>query len=153
MSEYKLDETDIAIIKILQRDARTSKADIAKEVKMSVNAVGYRLKRLEESGYITRFTVMLNPEKFGKKTMAILNLKLDHSAMDMNEVVAELKRTPQLTQVISISGEYDICAIGWFSDYAELNAFIKDVLYKRFPVKSSSVILALEQIKNTVFEV
>lgn len=153
MSEYKLDDTDIAIIKILQKDARTSKADIAKDVNMSVNAVGYRLKRLEESGYIARFAAILNPEKFNKNTNAILNLKLDHSEVDMNQVVEELKKTPQLTQVISISGEYDICAIGWFTDYAELNVFIKDVLYKRFPVKSSSVILALEQIKNTIFEV
>ena len=45
-----IDKTDILILKIMQEDGRASVSEIAKKVKLSIPAVGERIKKLSEKG-------------------------------------------------------------------------------------------------------
>lgn len=53
----ELDETDMAILRLLGADARRPFSDIADEVGLSGPAVSDRVERLQEAGIINRFTV------------------------------------------------------------------------------------------------
>ncbi|GAB7093389.1 AsnC family transcriptional regulator [Halolamina litorea] len=52
-----LDETDLRIIELLAADARRSYSDIGEDVGLSGPAVSDRVKRLQDSGVLRRFTV------------------------------------------------------------------------------------------------
>ena len=63
--DLMLDDTDRRILSVLQRDARASMRRISEEAGVSLGTVSNRVRRLEESGVIRGYTVMLDPEKAG----------------------------------------------------------------------------------------
>ncbi|SVA82613.1 uncharacterized protein METZ01_LOCUS135467 [marine metagenome] len=60
-----IDKIDIQILEILQSDGRASASDIAKSVKLSVPAVGERIKKLFEKDFIKKHTTILGHKKAG----------------------------------------------------------------------------------------
>src|SRR5262245_16870645 len=76
MSEdYPLDPTDWRILGALQRDARMSYADLAREVAMSPSAVVERVRRLEESGVIIGYRTVVDPSRVGLGIAALIRLR------------------------------------------------------------------------------
>ena len=59
------DNIDIEILKILQKDGRSSASDISKSLDLSVPAISERIKKLTEKGIIKRFSAILNHKKAG----------------------------------------------------------------------------------------
>lgn len=57
-----MDSIDEKILSILQQDARISMRNLAKEIPMSVPATCERVRKLEDSGIITGYTVKVNQE-------------------------------------------------------------------------------------------
>nr|HPH33667.1 winged helix-turn-helix transcriptional regulator [Chitinophagaceae bacterium] len=51
-----LDKTDIRLLELLQADARLTTKELADKLGKSVTPVYERKKRLEQEGYITRYT-------------------------------------------------------------------------------------------------
>lgn len=74
-----MDNIDILIIDILQRNARVSISEISQSVNLSVSAVSERLRKLENSGYIKQYTTILDSEKLQKDLMVIMFVSLERS--------------------------------------------------------------------------
>jgi Lrp/AsnC family leucine-responsive transcriptional regulator len=60
-----LDPTNLRLLEELQRDARTSLAELGRRVGLSSPAVGDRLRRLEQEGVITGYRAEVDPRKLG----------------------------------------------------------------------------------------
>ncbi len=60
-----LDEKDEAILGVLSQNSRTSLLEIAKRIKLTPKAVAYRIKKMEKSRVIQKYTVSLNTKKMG----------------------------------------------------------------------------------------
>ena len=60
-----LDPTNLRLLEELQRDARTSLAELGRRVGLSPPAVGERLRRLEQEGVITGYRVEVDPRRLG----------------------------------------------------------------------------------------
>lgn len=71
-----MDFTDFKILEILQKDGRISMKDLGKKVSMSPPAVAERVRRLEESGIITGYKAVINPEKIGKNINVLINMEI-----------------------------------------------------------------------------
>jgi Lrp/AsnC family leucine-responsive transcriptional regulator len=67
-----IDSTDRQILKILQENARTSNAEIARQVRMAPSAVLERIRRLETRGVIQGYEVKVNPEAVGLTLLAFV---------------------------------------------------------------------------------
>lgn len=74
-SPEAVDEIDWRILAVLQRDARASYADLAREIDMSPSAVAERVRRLEESGVITGYRAVVAPERLGLGIAALIRLR------------------------------------------------------------------------------
>lgn len=72
-----LDKIDKKIISCLEKNARMNASAIGAEVNMSVSAVIERIKKLESSGTIKRYTVMLDHEKLGMGVLAFVEVSTD----------------------------------------------------------------------------
>ncbi|PJI86413.1 AsnC family transcriptional regulator [Yoonia maricola] len=70
-----LDQTDCAIITILEQDGRASLAEIAKEVALTGPAVGERLRRMREIGQISGFSVRVDLRALGYTIQALVRIK------------------------------------------------------------------------------
>lgn len=74
---HSLDELDRQIILALEKDARVSLKQLAKELDIKTSTIYHRLHRLQESNVINGFTVVLNPEflNIEKHALLIISLK------------------------------------------------------------------------------
>ena len=71
-----LDETDRALLRLLQQDVDKSAAALAKSLNMSQPAIWRRIKRLKEDGIIKGVTLNLDHEKLGLGVTVFLGIKL-----------------------------------------------------------------------------
>ncbi|WP_254532085.1 AsnC family transcriptional regulator [Natrinema gelatinilyticum] len=77
-----LDETDMAILRLLGDDARRPYSDIAEEVGLSGPAVSDRVKRLEEAGVINGFTVDIDQSQLRAGVPVFVRVTVPVSEVD-----------------------------------------------------------------------
>ncbi|GAB3011600.1 Lrp/AsnC family transcriptional regulator [Niabella terrae] len=103
-----LDEKDIAILQLLQRNARMSVKEIATTIHLSATPVHERIKRLEQSGIIMHYAAMLNAVKLGRKLMVICHVSLrEHNKIAGSKFIQSILEMPEVLECYSISGEFD----------------------------------------------
>ena len=126
MEGIMADELDRKIIGVLNKNARKSFREVAREVQTSVTAVINRIKRYQNSGIIKGYIPVVDPEYFGLNLIAIIALRI--SKGKLLEVQNEIAKDVRITAVYDITGEWDSLIIGYFKDRADLNDFIKKTL-------------------------
>ncbi|MFT3908182.1 MAG: Lrp/AsnC family transcriptional regulator [Ferruginibacter sp.] len=103
-----LDKMDLAILKLLQENARITVKEISTKIHLSTTPVHERIKRLEQSGVIKQYGALVDHTKIKKGLMVICYVSLkEHSR---NAGVKFIKTINALTEVIecyNISGEFD----------------------------------------------
>jgi Lrp/AsnC family leucine-responsive transcriptional regulator len=72
MPRRDLSDTDRAIIDILQREGRTTYADIGSRVGISATAAHERIKKLEARGVITGYQAAIDPSQVGAGITAFI---------------------------------------------------------------------------------
>jgi DNA-binding Lrp family transcriptional regulator len=119
----KFDETDIRVIRSLQRDARTNFVDIATLCSVSVDTIIKRFQRLRRVGVVKGTTILLDPRHLGLECIASLEIGVDPKRVD--EVVNDLQGQLGIIFCTSSVGMQNIFAIVALGDVNELNAFIE----------------------------
>ena len=142
---------DKIILEILQQGARTPISEIAKKVDLSENGVRYRLEKLEKDGFIKNYVVMLNPKKFGKKTLAFLNLEMEPKKMKSS--LKDLVEIDEFIKIYQTTGEYSIKAVGLFDDEEDLTDFINNELLLKLPVQKYTVEIVTKSVKDTIYNI
>jgi DNA-binding Lrp family transcriptional regulator len=144
-----LDEIDEKIIKSLQENSRASIADMARDIgKLTENAIRYRIDKLEAGGYISNYTIELNPKKFGKNVMAIINLNVKPE--NIEDTLNYLKSIVNLTEVYLTTGNFSIIAIGYFEDNNGVTHFITEHL-KNVKIIDYEMTTVLNKIKHEMY--
>ncbi len=75
MAEEKIDARDLAIIKILRENARTSLRRIGSQVKLGASSVRNRINRLHEIGVIKRFTIDVDYRRLGYEIQVLVMIR------------------------------------------------------------------------------
>ena len=101
-----MDLIDIKILEVLQENARVSISDLSKKVNLSLSAVSERLKKLENSKIISKYTVILEPKLMGKDLSVIISIGLE-STSDTQSFLDFVQSEPELLECHYITGEYD----------------------------------------------
>ncbi|MCY1017929.1 Lrp/AsnC family transcriptional regulator [Pyxidicoccus sp. MSG2] len=73
-----LDELDIRIVDLLQRDGRATQLELSRSVGLSQPAVAERIRKLEERGVITGYTARVDASKLGKDITAFIGVSIEH---------------------------------------------------------------------------
>ena len=99
----KLDETDIQILKALQKDGRESASHIAEKVNVSVPTGTERIRKLQENGVILGFQTAIDPSSIGLDVSAIITI-ISGSSQYYKEVTIAAEETPEVVQCFSTTG-------------------------------------------------
>jgi len=138
-------ETERKIISCLNKNARKSYREIARETGISVPAVIQAIKKMEEIGAIKGYAPILNPEYFGFGLIAVIALRISQGKLlESQRKIAEDKR---VMGVYDVTGEWDSIVVGYFVDREDLNQFIKKVLSLRY-IDRTVTHLVLNVVKN-----
>lgn len=102
-----MDSVDEKIIAELTRNARISHSELAGRVLLSRNAVRQRIERLERQGHIAGYTIVRAGDDTGDVVSALV-LVYRQDRMRGGDVLAALKRIPEVVICEILSGEFDI---------------------------------------------
>ena len=72
-----MDAIDYKILKILQKNARETASNISKEIHLSVSAVIERIRKMEETGVIKEYTIIVDEKKTGNEMTALMEVSLE----------------------------------------------------------------------------
>jgi DNA-binding Lrp family transcriptional regulator len=148
--EASLDDTDRAILQLLQTDGRISNADVARRVGLSAPATHARVKRLEDAGVIRQYATVLDRETLGYDMVCFINVSLQLHQFEAIERFKELVRDmPEVLECHHITGEFDYLLKAVFRNRNELQQFIVNRLTPIPGVARINTSLVLVEIKAT----
>ncbi|HEU5166664.1 MAG TPA: Lrp/AsnC family transcriptional regulator, partial [Chitinophagaceae bacterium] len=103
-----LDQKDLAILKLLQYNARATVKEISEKVNLSTTPVYERIKWMEETGVIKQYATLVDPAKLNKRLMVIVYVSLkQHNKTAGSKFVKAINEMSQVQECYSISGEFD----------------------------------------------
>jgi DNA-binding Lrp family transcriptional regulator len=121
-----IDDLARKIVRALNKNARKSYREIAKEVGTSATAVINKVRKLEASGAIKGYVPIVDPGHFGIDLVAIIALRI--SKGKLLETQEKISADRRVVAVYDITGEWDSLVIGYFKGRDDLNDFIKGIL-------------------------
>jgi Lrp/AsnC family leucine-responsive transcriptional regulator len=122
-----LDEIDKQIISILQKDSRTSYAEIARSLFISRVAVRDRVNNLLKEGVIEEFTVVINAKSIGYNLNVFLDIQVEPSKLE--EVASRLVQEENVIVVYQMTGPTTLHVHACVESPEALNAFMRERIY------------------------
>lgn len=108
MGKVTLDDADIRILSIVQEDACLSIAGIAEKANMSHNACWRRIKRLEETGVISRRVTLLDAGKLGLDMTVFVSIRAaEHSEEWLARLTNAVRDIPEVVEFYRMTGDVD----------------------------------------------
>jgi Lrp/AsnC family transcriptional regulator, leucine-responsive regulatory protein len=98
-----LDDIDLTILDILQKNGRTRRNDLAAAVGLSIPSISERLRKMEESGILEGYHAVVNPKKVGKDITAFITVTVD-SSKHYPAFLEHARLNDEILEVHSITG-------------------------------------------------
>lgn len=119
-----LDSLDRAILRILHENARQTYTEIGQRLNLAHSTIYDRVKKMEESGIIKNYAVVIDPKKMGVKMLtAIVTIFTDPK--ESERVAEKLANHKEVLEVLtSLSEELLIIAKIVAQDQEKLHSFI-----------------------------
>jgi DNA-binding Lrp family transcriptional regulator len=119
------DDTDRALLALLQANARASAADLARQLGIARTTVLARLTRLERDRVIVGYTVRLGQDAGTAALQAFVHIAVQPRAGHRLE--AHLRRVPELRLLCTVSGEFDYVAQLEAASAPRLDALLEEI--------------------------
>ncbi len=142
-SKVRVDEIDVNIIRALQKDARVSFADIARDCGVSTDTISKRFRKMKRAGIIRGTTILLNPKSFGYNCVA--SMGVDVSYPHLKEVVELIQRMPEIVFYTTSMGKYDLFCIAVLRNVGRLSQ-VKDLIKGHPAVREVTTSIWVEEI-------
>ncbi len=144
----ELDPTDRRILEALQRDARRARAEIGREVGLSVAAVHERVRKLERDGVVRGYAALLHPEKVGCDLLAFVQVFVDHPRYEAR-FIEEVGRMPEVQECHRVTGAATCLLKVRVRDRRSLQTLILDRINAIAGVRQTETVVALSTTKET----
>jgi DNA-binding Lrp family transcriptional regulator len=146
-----LESQDRRLLRELQRDSRRSNQQLADDLGMSASACWRRVHALEEAGIVTRYAALVDRDKAGFATSAILHVSLDrHDGKFVAEFVARVRRRPEVLECFATTGDADYHLRVVVADMAAYNRFLDDFMFKIPGLRHVRTNVILKEIKYDI---
>ena len=140
MSDFKLDKTDLKILKLLQENSKITNLDLSKKIGLSPAPTLERVKKLEQSGIIVSYHAKVDASAMGLnvKTYVLVSLAWQKpNALD--NFIKKIKQIDEITECYIITGDADFL----------LKIVCKDIAsYEKLLFKTLSQIEEIERLKT-----
>jgi len=147
VAESELDETDLAILRSLIKNARITISKMSQDIDVPDATISNRLKKLERD-VIKRYTVLLDSDKLGLEMTAIIIIQTETEKH--GSVKVAISKLDEVSEVYSVSGEYDLLIKLWAHDIDELNQLINSKIRSIDGVEDLTEMIVMERVKEEI---
>jgi len=142
----KFDRLDRAILELLNHDARTPSAQIARQLGESARTVQNRIQRLVGLGAV-QLVGVINPVPFGYSLAVDIFCDLEVGYQE--QALQALLEMPNITYVAISTGDQDLSLQAIFKDSAEMQDFITHKLHQVPGMRRTRTVLIPSILKDT----
>ncbi len=142
-----MDDVDLAILRSLIKNSRITISQMSKEIDVPDATISNRLKKLEVD-VIRRYTMILDWQKMGLEITSIIIIQTESEKH--GSVKEELSRLEEVSEVYSVSGEYDILIKVWVSGIEELNQLINSKIRSIDGIEDLTEMIVMERVKEDI---
>ncbi|MBB3636998.1 MULTISPECIES: Lrp/AsnC family transcriptional regulator [Variovorax] len=148
-SEGSFDKTDLAILRVLLLDSRKTLQEIGNEVGLSPTSCWTRIKKLEATGVIKRYTVDVDPARLGYHDSVIVQVTLEsHTDETLYDFGRTLATIPEIQEAYLVSGDYDYYIRIAVRDTRDYERLLREKLYKIPGIRHSKSHFVLRVLKE-----
>lgn len=144
-----LDKTDIRLLELLQADARLTTKELADKLGKTVTPVYERKRRLENEGFITRYTAIVDKNKIGKSLVAFTNVQLrQHAQQILLNFEKTIVKFEEVMECYHMTGVYDYLLKVAVTDMAAYQDFIVNKLAKLTDIGTVQSSFVMTEVKH-----
>ncbi len=138
-----MDETDLAILRMLREDARESMGKIADKLGISKATISRRISKMEKDGLISGYTVVTNTSRLGVMR-ALIGLEVVGPAV--NSVVEELRKIEEIEYIHKVFGDHSLLCEVYAKSVDSLYDLIQSRILKLPNIQNVEVDILIEKI-------
>jgi Lrp/AsnC family transcriptional regulator, leucine-responsive regulatory protein len=143
-----LDDTDARILMILQENARTTQADIAKTVGLAPSAVLERIRKLEARGAIREYVASVDPHVANRALLAFVAVRTNEYGPEQPSAKA-LAQLAEVLEIHHVAGEDCFLLKVRAKDAEHLGQMLRQKIGAVPGVTSTRTTIVLETVKET----
>ena len=143
-TDYKIDNTDLSILKILMDNAFTPFTEIGKKLFISPGTVHVRMNRMEKLGIVKKPQLQVDLAKMGMDVTAFIGVYLSRSEM-YDKAVQQLKKTEEVVSCNYTTGNYSLFLKIVCRDTQHLRQVLHDKVQKIEGVNRTETFISLEE--------
>ena len=149
LSISSLDQTDIDLLKLLQKDASLTHKEISFKLRKSVATVHERTRKLKEQGYIKAVVAILDRKKIDRSLIAFSQVSLsDHAANTLAGFETEVVKFPEVMECFQMTGAFDFILRVATPDMDAYHDFYRHRLASLPNIKTVESFFVLSQTKS-----
>ncbi len=149
MTRLRLDDRDIAILSVLTREGRISKADLARRVNLSATPCWQRMKRLEQAGLITGYHADVALARIAPHVTVFVTIELEsHRPESFQQFERAIGRLEEVVSCWSLGGGYDYLMQVITRDVAAYQTLMDGLLESRTGVKRYFSYVVTKSVKT-----
>jgi Lrp/AsnC family transcriptional regulator, leucine-responsive regulatory protein len=146
----ELDAIDKKILEVLQQNARIANTDLADEVGLTPAPCLRRVRRLEDEGFISKYTALLEPKKIGVGLTVFVMVTLDRQTKGTyDDFAAKMRSRAEVLECYLILGDRDFLLKVCVADLEAYQKFYLEHLTRITGVRNINSIIAVSEEKRS----
>lgn len=147
----QLDEFDRAILRILQKDNKTTQHKIGAAVNLSAPSVQRRIRRMEAEGVIRANVAVVDPAAVGLQLTIFVELELVSETPDEIDAVKKtLLNAPEVQQCFYVTGEVDFMVVVVVESMAVYEDFTRRMFFENGNIRKFKTFVSMDTIKSGI---
>ncbi|MEM3769632.1 MAG: Lrp/AsnC family transcriptional regulator [Candidatus Bathyarchaeia archaeon] len=151
----KLDEKDLAILSLLQKNCKMTAKEIARKINSPITTVFAKIKRMEQQGIIKEYRAVLDHRKldFGVTAFILASFSYrtnkEEVPLSQRAIAEQISKFPEVQEVHIISGDWDILIKVKDKDVDSVGRFVIDKLRTVKGVEKTLTCMVFDTPKET----
>ena len=153
--ESKLDEKDLTILALIQRNCKLTAREVAREINSPITTVFAKIKRMEKLGIIKEYKAILNSKKLNSSTTAFILASVSYITKNTETMVSQrdiadgIARFPEVQEVHIITGDWDLLIKLKTKNVDTVGKFVIDKLRLVKGIEKTLTCMVFETCKET----
>lgn len=145
----ELDQFDIQILDILQKNNLTPQRDIGEHIGLSAAAVQRRIKKMRETGIIKADISVIDTEKVKHSVTLIVEVFLERDKIALIDQAQRLfESAPEVQQCYYVTGESDFVLIIVVSSMKDYEQLTRRIFYGNDNIKHFRTLVSMNTVKS-----
>lgn len=147
-NQSALDDFDLAILRILQKNNMTPQREIANMVNLSAAAVNRRIKRMEENQTIQHHIAVIDPIKLSTPITIVVEVELENDRIELlRKAKKDFSATKEVQQCYYVTGEVDFILIINVANMTAYEELTVKLFYDNPDIKRFRTFVTLDRVK------